>query len=446
MGCQHKSLRKTPWSIVAHPAGYAQEPRHPIWRPDRLWYRCQRYHWNLSPRFRLVTAYLTNRQLDSPFQLQEHLEALYSHYTKSDHNNTIIPINRDTALLIARPPESVDKSLWLYELCRLLVKKANSLITGFFNDSPPCAPQNCPEMRASEWQYLCAVHDPPKSCSAIDYCCHTLNWAGDTLTSQKHFPSRLTLGTEVAGGSQQGVRQLTNIFRRVYRMFAHAWFQHRNVFCDVEGREGLYVFYKTVCDFYNLIPEENYTVPAEAEGLVAEADYAPRKGNQMQPEATSRTRQNLGVNVEREQADTNEDDVTTTLSRGATTRRHKQTPSVGSAVTSIAEGDEELHETSEHSVPLDTVAMEAATHHFDLPYSKSSGQRPEEPKGTDGERAYRDPDTTLASSRDDSGLVNTEQGESSDTKSMDTVEPAPEEHEEGDNSATKAEENRSVEI
>ena len=301
-------------------------------------------------------------------------------------------------------------------------------------------------MRASEWQYLCAVHDPPKSCSAIDYCCHTLNWAGDTLTSQKHFPSRLTLGTEVTGGSQQGVRQLTNIFRRVYRMFAHAWFQHRSVFCDVEGREGLYVFYKSVCDFYNLIPEENYTVPAEAEGLLAEADYAPRKGKQMQPEANSGTKQNPGVNTEREQANSHEEDVTTTLSRGATTRRHKHTPSVGSAVTSIAESDEELHDTKEQSVPLDTVAMEAATHPFDVHYSKPSGQRYEELKGADAEGTYQDPNTTSASSREVSGLVITEERATSDATSVDSVESAPEEQEEGDSSGTKAGEIPSAEL
>ena len=127
-------------------------------------------------------------------------------------------------------------------------------------------------MRASEWQYLCAVHDPPKSCCAIDYCCHTLDWAANTLTSPKHFPSRLAFGTE---GAQQGhgvtrqhqERHLTNIFRRVYRIFAHAWFCHREVFWRVETRTGLYTLFKIVCDVYGLIEKENYTIPPEAEGL-----------------------------------------------------------------------------------------------------------------------------------------------------------------------------------
>lgn len=65
------------------------------------------------------------------------------------------------------------------------------------------------------------------------------------------------------------MKNLTNIMRRVYRIFAHAWFQHRSVFWQVEGQEGLYILFKTICDFYALIPQENYTIPPEAEGLQA---------------------------------------------------------------------------------------------------------------------------------------------------------------------------------
>ena len=183
-------------------------------------------------------------------------------------------------------------------------------------------------MRASEWQYLCAVHEPPKPCCAIDYSCHTLDWAATTLASQKHFPSRLTLGNEASGGSQAGVRQLTNIMRRVYRIFAHAWFQHRQVFWQVENNDGLYMLFKTVCDVYSLIPEENYTIPPEAEGLAAEEEDK-REGKAVMKEQSG------------EEAARPGDDATTTISTGATTRRHKSTHSFSSSVAAIAEGDEE---------------------------------------------------------------------------------------------------------
>ncbi|KAI9882120.1 MAG: hypothetical protein M1823_006133 [Watsoniomyces obsoletus] len=218
--------------------------------------------------------------LESAFQLQEHLQALYlSHTLKETHT---VPISRSIAHELASPPDGIDRSLWLYELVRLLTRQLNIIIVAFFTDDPPCSSATCPEMRASEWQYLCAVHDPPKPCCAIDYSCHTLDWAANMLTSSKHFPSRLSLGSSgvlsggangtegggLVGQQQQGLRNLTNICRRLYRIFAHAWYQHRSVFWQVESQTGLYVFFKTVCDLYQLIPEDNYTIPAEAEGVV----------------------------------------------------------------------------------------------------------------------------------------------------------------------------------
>lgn len=249
----------------------------------------------------------------------------------------MVPINRQVAVQLAEPPEGVDRSLWLYELCRFLTMKVNNLIIAFFAESPPCSSQTCPEMRASEWQYLCAVHDPPKSCCAIDYCCHTLDWATNTLTSPKYFPSRLTLGSEGAGGPQASMRHLTNIFRRLYRIFAHAWFQHRDVFWEVEGHDGLYVFFKTVCDMYSLIPHDNYTIPTEAEGPDA-----------VQP-AEEEAVDNKRLTILRKDEDPFADP---TLGTGATTRRHKHSPSTGSRVTTIAEGAEDLEDSPEDPSPL----------------------------------------------------------------------------------------------
>ena len=177
-------------------------------------------------------------------------------------------------------------------------------------------------MRASEWQYLCAVHEPPRPCCAIDYSCHTLDWAGFQLTSTKIYPSRLTL-SEGTGG----VKNLGNIMRRVYRIFAHAWFSHRSTFWEVEGREGLYILLKTVCDVHGLMSEENYTIPKEAEegskdessAESARSVSSPKKPNFGSPEKKAR----------------GEEGTATAF------RRHKATPSVGSAVTTIQEGDEE---------------------------------------------------------------------------------------------------------
>ncbi|KAL5316552.1 hypothetical protein ACEPPN_015601 [Leptodophora sp. 'Broadleaf-Isolate-01'] len=265
-------------------------------------------------------------ELDSAFQLQEHLKALHYYYSKPSDSEDTIPITRETAILIATQPEGVDRALWLYELCRFLINKCNDLIIGFLFDDPPCSATTCPEMRASEWQFLCAVHESPKSCCAIDYCCHTLDWATNIVTSQKIFPSRLSLGAGDAVDERgAGVKHLTNIFRRLHRIFAHAWFQHRGVFWQVEGQTGLYVLFKTVCDTYDLLPAENYKLPPEAEGLEPAEEHRAPVPSIMKAVPTP---SNIFLT---------DDD-----SSRKNTRRHiRQSPSVGSAVTTVLESDEE---------------------------------------------------------------------------------------------------------
>ena len=138
-------------------------------------------------------------------------------------------------------------------------------------------------------------------------------------------------------------------------MFAHAWFQHREVFWNVESHEGLYILYKTVCDVYNLIPEENYTVPPEAEGLSAEAEFSSRAKSHTLLERSSSVRQNSTNDVPETQEDG--EIATTTISTGATTRRHKHTPSTGSLVATIAEGDEDTHEPASRSISHETPML-----------------------------------------------------------------------------------------
>ncbi|KAG9775403.1 Mob1/phocein, partial [Aureobasidium melanogenum] len=321
-------------------------------------------------------------QLDSPFQLQEHLKSLYSHFTHNPGSTHTIPISREAAVALATPPqinetETVDRNLWLYELCRFLTQKANIVSIFLMNDNPPCSALTCQEMRASEWQYLCAVHEPPKSCCAIDYCNHTLDWAANVLTSPKHFPSRLALGGE-AGGAIQSMRQLTNIFRRVYRIFAHAWFQHRDVFWSIEATYGLYMLFKVVCDEFHLIPEDSYTIPPDAEDGREPIDEAERDRDvdrASAPAVGSRVqilRKDVaplsGTGTPSEDPSTlpssSEDaaaGTTTTVSTAATARRHRHTPSTGSHVATITEQHED-----EEEVTSAIVVPKASSHPFTM--------------------------------------------------------------------------------
>jgi hypothetical protein len=366
------------------------------------------------------------RQIDSAFQLTEHLKALHNFLTHPIGSNSMVAVDKDMALKLAQPPDNVDKTLWLYELCRFLTQKVNSIIVALFSDHPPCSSTTCPEMRASEWQYLCAVHDPPKSCCAIDYCCHTLDWAANTLTSPKHFPSRLALGTDQSTQHSQ-IRQLTNIFRRVYRIFAHAWFQHRDMFWKVEGRTGLYIFFKTVCDVYGLIPEDNYTIPPEAEGIEPPTESRssipplilkrePSEPGPQEPEFTS------GMEGPAEH----------TLSTAGTTKRHRHSPSVGAmSVATVVE------ETEEEENPASKEAPRPATQLSDSASKDNEPAQPQETNlaaesGTSDEPATADTTQSVGDSAEPNAVEETKEetkeekvGESAAPETQEASEKGP---------------------
>ena len=100
------------------------------------------------------------------------------------------------------------------------------------------------------------------------------------------------------------------------------------MFWQVEGQTGLYVLFKTVCDAYELLPAENYKLPPEAEGLEPTAE--PKSQTLSIMKSASPPKNSLGV----------EEDL---VGVGRTnTRRHiRQSPSVGSAVHTVLESDEE---------------------------------------------------------------------------------------------------------
>lgn len=116
------------------------------------------------------------------------------------------------------------------------------------------------------------------------------------------------------------------------------------MFWKVEAKTGLYVWYKTVCDIYNLIPEDNYTIPPEAEGI----DTTPVavQGN---PQSVLR-RENF-ERRESEMASENAPAGNVSIAAGNTTKRHRQTPSAsgGSVATVIEENEEEEEQPPRYS-------------------------------------------------------------------------------------------------
>lgn len=295
-------------------------------------------------------------------------------------------------------------------------------------------------MRASEWQFLCAVHDQPKSCCAIDYCCHTLDWAANVVTNPKIFPSRfvaLSSGDGNPGHDKNtAVKNLVNVFRRLHRIFAHAWFQHRGVFWSVEGQAGLYVFFKTVCDSYDLLPAENYKLPPEAEGLEsasAAAESMERGKKDSVPTPT----------IKPPPDEENFPPATRT-----NTRRHiRGSPSTGSAVTTVVEADEDdsvgmINKLGEMHISVPPEIVEEEPEVADVPVIVEHGvmDNPEpEPKHEAESEAQVQEDV----SADQPETQETEEPTKSDSEpkaqeSEDSEDIGEADHEEGTKDAPKA--------
>ncbi|KZT56037.1 Mob1/phocein [Calocera cornea HHB12733] len=159
--------------------------------------------------------------IDSAFELQEYLALLLRYDPHAVEELTKLPTGGDG--------EEVEKWAWIYEQIRRLVEDMNHpLITRLQED---CTRSSCPEMRANEWTYLCSAHGLPtlQQCCAIDYTLHTIDHITATLNSSKNFPSRLSI-------PQTSQRHISAIARRLARVFAHAYFHHREVFEESEVR------------------------------------------------------------------------------------------------------------------------------------------------------------------------------------------------------------------
>ncbi|KAI9187645.1 hypothetical protein H9P43_002036 [Blastocladiella emersonii ATCC 22665] len=165
--------------------------------------------------------------VDSPFVYQELLQELVREH------------RHDPDRLVAVPPGG-DPLVWQYEHLRQFCVELSDFVVAL---DPECSEHTCPQMKANEWQYLCAAHSQPQNCCAFDYVVHTLDGACCLLNNAKFFPSRVTM-------SAASAQQFSNIARRLYRVFAHAYFHHRAVFDQFEAETALYArFLKFITKF-----------------------------------------------------------------------------------------------------------------------------------------------------------------------------------------------------
>ncbi|EMD31873.1 hypothetical protein CERSUDRAFT_119153 [Gelatoporia subvermispora B] len=227
--------------------------------------------------------------LDSAFQLQEYIsllirldvhdvDAIVSIPGKSsskeqdaseDVKAEVKDAEKEAEILAEKDAKNevvVDKNCWIYEQLRRLAQDLSyPLITMLQQE---CSRATCPDMKAGEWQYLCVAHGTDgamEQCCAIDYILHTLDSATALLNSPRAFPSRLSI-------PQASQRHFSSLARRLGRIFAHAYFHHREVFEQAEAESSLYARFLALTHKFDLVPSDFLVIPSRASHLHDDQD------------------------------------------------------------------------------------------------------------------------------------------------------------------------------
>ncbi|KAG6899468.1 hypothetical protein C0993_010111 [Termitomyces sp. T159_Od127] len=211
--------------------------------------------------------------LDSAFQLQEYISLLIRLDVHDVEAITSLPGKRAGKEKEAniegdksddgeddergKNEPTVDEACWIYEQLRRLAQDlTHPLITMLQQE---CTRASCPEMKAGEWLYLCVAHGTDgnvEQCCAIDYILHTLDSATALLNTPRAFPSR---SIQIPQSSH---RHFSSLARRLGRIFAHAYFHHREAFEQAEAESSLYARFLVLTSKFDLVPSEFLVIPA----------------------------------------------------------------------------------------------------------------------------------------------------------------------------------------
>uniref|UniRef100_A0ACB8G128 MOB member 4, phocein n=1 Tax=Sphaerodactylus townsendi TaxID=933632 RepID=A0ACB8G128_9SAUR len=185
---------------------------------------------------------------------------------------------------ILEPPEGQDEGVWKYEHLRQFCLELNGLAVKLQTE---CHPDTCTQMTATEqWIFLCAAHKTPKETSAVglaSFCAwgHDESQCGvlrlddpfafhlegpglETQSGNHDRGSRFTAGEQKAGPvsiKESSVAKLGSVCRRIYRIFSHAYFHHRQIFDEYENETFLCHRFTKFVMKYNLMSKDNLIVP-----------------------------------------------------------------------------------------------------------------------------------------------------------------------------------------
>ncbi|KAL1407648.1 hypothetical protein Q8F55_007081 [Vanrija albida] len=192
---------------------------------------------------------------DGPFQLAEYLSLKVRHDPHDVKGLVDVPTDNSKA---------ADRHVWIYEHLRRIPIDVTPLMTQLLQ---LCSRESCPEMKADEWQYLCVAHggEGTDRCCAIDYILHTLDSTTALLNSSNYFPSRLQI-------PHASLAHFPSLFRRLSRIFSHAYFHHREAFATAEAETSLYARFVALCQRYELVGQSLLIIPAEGYEVVSHDD------------------------------------------------------------------------------------------------------------------------------------------------------------------------------
>lgn len=185
-----------------------------------------------------IHALATNpSQEDHHFLAQEIIQQLILH---DPHNYEAI----------CKPIPQIDKKVWLIEQLRQMLQELNQLCVLLDH---VCTKETCPKMIATRDEFLCAAHPTPSECCAIDYIVHTMNGFTALLNSNEYFPSRINIQGQAINFAQP-------ITRRLYRVFAHAFYRHPDIFWEFELKTYLCSRFKYFVTTTKLMPVNQFLI------------------------------------------------------------------------------------------------------------------------------------------------------------------------------------------
>mmetsp|Transcript_10143 Transcript_10143/g.16396 ORF Transcript_10143/g.16396 Transcript_10143/m.16396 type:complete len:215 (+) Transcript_10143:2-646(+) len=154
-------------------------------------------------------------------------------YSVQEYIQALIRADPSNVEKICSCPDSVHPDEWLYEHLRQFMTELNVLIVQL---SPNCDSTTFPKMTAGEaCEFLSACDGEPKMVSAIDYCCHNLDFYIAALNRNKNFPR-----PHHGALPKKASKEMKEATKRLYRVMAHAYYHHKDFFVKFEERTHLY--------------------------------------------------------------------------------------------------------------------------------------------------------------------------------------------------------------